>query len=63
MRPQNLKGISALAGYPGLTVRKSAGKTTIVQVWLVGGLVGGLPKSCGGLGVRIGRDCVRYRRD
>ena len=31
VRPQNHKGIPALAGYPGLTVRKSTGKTTIVM--------------------------------
>ena len=30
VRPQNLKGIPAIAGYPGLTVRWTAGKTTIV---------------------------------
>ena len=30
VRPHMRKGIPALAGYSGLTVRKSAGKTTIV---------------------------------
>ena len=63
VRPHIRKGIPALAGYSDLTVKESAGKTTIVVYGVFprpDWLVGRLPRPCGrfGCSVRVRLKCA-----